>query len=157
MFQSSKYLYKQFYMTRSSTLEKRGRTDIGLITELLSKAVYTVINFGIFKSCRNIFFSKDQLNRYCKDSQSSPKRLLITLKLISSCPEHLFVFTQKKVFFNLLTLIGLVGIVVLDFSTQISKDLVGAAISFVSSGPISIKKFINSFAKFVFLNLLRCC
>ena len=38
---------------------KVGQILVYLVTELLSKAVYTVIKFGIFKSCRNIFFSKD--------------------------------------------------------------------------------------------------
>ena len=60
---------------------------------------------------------KDKLNRYCKGSQSSPKQLLTTLKLISSCTGHLFVFIEKKVSFNSITVIGPVGIVELDSGT----------------------------------------
>ena len=75
------------------------------------------VTFASFKSFGNIPFSKDKLNRYCKGSQSSPKQLLVTMKLISSCPGHLFVFIEKKASFNSLSIICPVGIVKLDFGT----------------------------------------
>ena len=119
MFESSKCFYKQLYIKRSIILEKQGSTDIGL--QLLSFVLLAALNIGvtfaIFKLSGNILFSKDKLNRYCKGSQSPPKQLLVTLKLISSCPEHLFVFIEKKSSFNSLTIIAAVGRVELDFGT----------------------------------------
>ena len=73
------------------------------------------VPFAVFKSFVNIPFLKDKLNRYCRGSQSSQKQLLVTLKLISSCPGHVFVFNEKKASFNSLTIIGPAGIVELDF------------------------------------------
>ena len=110
MFESSKYLHKRLYITHSSILEKQGSTDIALLLSTLNIDV----TFVTFKSPENILFPKDKLNRYCKGSQSSPKQLLISLKLISSCPGHLFVFAEKKVSFNSVTIIHAVAIVDLD-------------------------------------------
>ena len=75
------------------------------------------VTFAVFKSFGNIPFSKGNLSRYCKGSQSSPKQLLVTLKLISSCPGHLFAVIEKKASFNSLTIIAPVDIAELDFGT----------------------------------------
>ena len=117
MFESSKYLYKRLYITRSSILEEQGTTDIGpqLMSSVLSLDLNTVGTFAIFMSSRNILFLNNKVKRYCKGSLSLPKQLVITLKLISSYPGHLFVFIEKKLYFNSLTIIGLVGIIVSDF------------------------------------------
>ena len=62
------------------------------------------VTFAIFKLSGQI---KQMLQKFTKQ-QSLPKQLLIMLKLISLCPQHLFVFIGK---------IGPVGIVKLDSGT----------------------------------------
>ena len=80
MFESSKYLYKQLYIMRSSILEKQGRTDIGLKLQcsvLLLPVLNTGVTFAIFKSSKSILLSKYNLNRYCKFTQSSLSNSLL--------------------------------------------------------------------------------
>ena len=66
VFELSKYLHKQLYITCSSILETQGSTDIGLklLSSILSPALNTGTTFAIFKSLRNILYSKDKINRY---------------------------------------------------------------------------------------------
>ena len=65
---------------------------------MLISAVSSVLNTGdiivIFIRSRSTPLCSDELNKYLRGPQSSPKQSLIVLKFISSAPGLLFVFRE---------------------------------------------------------------
>ena len=82
----------------------RSKEKQKLGNKLLIPIVSPVLNAGdtivIFSRSGNTPPCSDESNKYLRGPQSSPKQCLITLKFISSAPELLFVFREKKASFN---------------------------------------------------------
>ena len=60
----------------------------------------TCDTIAIFIRSRNTPHRSDESHKYLRGSYNSPKQCLIAFKFISSRPELLFVFKEKKEFFK---------------------------------------------------------
>ena len=82
----------------------RNKEEQKLGEKLLISVVSPVVNTGdtiaIFNRSGNTPLCSDESNKYLRGPQSFPKQCLITLKFISSAPELLFVFREKKGIFQ---------------------------------------------------------
>ena len=106
----------------------------------------TGVTFPIFRESGNIPFYKDKSKTYLRISFNSPKQFLITLRDISSAPVLLFIFREKKAFFNSFMVRHHSGKVVLVFFKKLSKGLLGVGIFLARDVPISVKNSLNFLA-----------
>ena len=82
--------FKRLNVMPLSILGKHGNTDIGVKYPYLERSspLKTAVTLTIFKSSGNISISSDKSNIYFKETYSSPKHFLTTLKLILLQPQH---------------------------------------------------------------------
>ena len=116
---------------------------------MLSSALYIGVTFAIFKSSGKIPFSRDKSKRNFNGSDNSPKHFLITLKLISSYPGFLLIFSEKNASFSSLIDNGSEFILEVIGFINTWKFVCVSGILFAKFIPIFVKKLLNSVAIFL--------